>query len=180
MADYMPLGREWVLHRDPRLDAGFYTEPLGRRGRLPRALGPGWALVFAAGLAVYPQWFWARRRTRREILAAFRRARVEGRAQVYIVGLILVEEVHVVSDWARAPTLLGESPHRAYGEPVRAVIGEPLLLRPPLPISALRGEGLERRLERLARGRYRHGPLGPAGEVLDAVLEAHSRLEARS
>ena len=170
LAWYMPLGGEWVLHRDPRLDLGFYTEPLGRRGRLPRRLGPGWVLVFAAGLAVYPEGFWTGRRRGGEILSAYRRARAGGRAGVYIIGLLFVEEVLEVRDWSRAPGVLWESPHRLYGEPVRAVIGEPLLLEPPVPVSRLMDSWLAGRLEKLGRGRFRHGPLGPAGRVVEELL----------
>ncbi len=174
LAWYMPLGGEWPLHRDPRLDLGFYTEPLGSRGRLPSSLGRGWLLVFAAGLAEYPGGFWDERRRRAEILAAYREARLAGRARVYAVAVLDVERVVDVVDWGRAPPCLRVSPHAAVGEPARAVVGRAYTLDPPAPLEPPWGH-LAGRLERLARGRFRLGTLGDRSVVLD-WLSRRSRL----
>jgi len=169
MATFMPLGLEWVMHRDPRLDLGFYTEPLGRSGRLPRAVSRGWLLVLVSGLAVYPEGFWDRRRSRREVLKAFREAMGSSRGGVYIVALMEIEEVLEVRDWSRAPRELLQSPHSALGEPVRAVLGDVMLVTPPIPLDAIARGRLRERIERLARGRFRLGRLGDSSEVLELV-----------
>ena len=172
---FMPLGGEWVLHRDPRLDLrpAFYTEPLGRRGRTPSRLGPGDVLVFVAGLARYPRGFWLERRRRGEILRAFKEARSRGEASIYVVGLLFIEDVLVVRRWPPpgAPGSLALSPHAAVGEPARAFIGRGVSLEPPAPVEALAGAGLwaAGRLRALARGRFRAGSLGDAEDVLSAL-----------
>jgi hypothetical protein len=174
LVDFMPIGEEWPLHRDPRLDLGFYTEPLGRKSRVPRAATRGWLLVFVSGLAKYPRGFWSSRRSRREIRRAYGEAKRSAAAGVYIVGLLSVEEVLEVKDWenCRDPRIQF-SPHRLYSEPVRAFVGTSLLLTPPLPIETLKNSFLENRIESLSRGRYRIGPLGPAGPVHDIIMRIH-------
>jgi len=142
--NYMPLGRGWLLHNDPRLDMepGFYTDYYAPQGRLPRSpergLRPGDLLLFAAGLAQYPRGFWERRRRLTEILRAFREARERGGLGVYLVGGLRVEKVIDVSrtGWERALELapvLRYSPHlyRDGDRPV-AVVGEPLATGEPV------------------------------------------------
>ncbi len=171
LESYMPEGSLWVLHRDPRLDLGFYTEPLGRRGRLPRSrLRRGWLLVFASGLAVYPRGFWERPRRRGEVMRAFRDAVASGRAGVYAVAGLLVDEVVEVRSWNGAPGVLRESPHAAVGEPALAVLGRVLVPPEPMPLDPRLARGrLRARLGALRRGRFRLGPLGSVDEALDLL-----------
>ncbi len=179
IAWFMPLGGEWPLHRDPRLDAGFYTEPLGRRGRLPADANRGWLLAFASGLAEYPGSFWYERRGLGEIRRRFRKATVEGKTGVYIIALMEVERVVEVRDWAGAPEALWESPHRVYGEPVRAFLGRVEVLHPPIPLKTLESGALKPRIRVLERGRFRLGPLGPREEFLIELERALRRLGYR-
>ncbi len=145
LADYMPLDHEWLLHNDPRLDLGFYTDYYSPWGRIPRSpekeLRPGDIVAFAAGLAEYPRGFWARRRRLAEILRVFAEARSRGRTGVYLVGYIRVQRVVDVDKlgWEnvlhRYP-VLGFSPHllRPGDRPV-AVLGEPHVPEEPLPLA---------------------------------------------
>ncbi len=169
LAWYMPVGGEWRLHRDPRLDLGFYTEPLDpRRRRLPRRLGRGDVIVFAAGLAWFPEGFWSSRRRRREILSAFQGAR----RGVYAVALLRVEGVYEVTDWSVPPPVEGalESPHASYREPALLVHGRVEAIDPPAPLDpGLYPEPLRGRLRILERGRFRRGSLGDAG-LVEAAL----------
>ncbi len=145
--NYMPVGRVWLLHNDPRLDLepGFYTDYYAPQGRLPRSpersLRPGDLLLFAAGLAQYPQGFWERRRRLAEILRAFREARERGRLGVYLIGGLRVKKTIDVSrtGWERALELapvLRYSPHlyRDRDRPV-AVVGEPVAIGGPVPLA---------------------------------------------
>ncbi|MET1128705.1 MAG: hypothetical protein ABWW70_05255 [Thermoproteota archaeon] len=142
---FMPYDRRWMLHNDPRLDLGFYTDYFAPRGRLPRRLGvklgKGDVLGFVAGLAVYPEGFWERRRSLAEVRRAFRGAVAEGRAAVYVVGFIEVEAVVDISatGWSTLLSVypkLRESPHYAReGDAPVAVIGQGYLVEPPCPAS---------------------------------------------
>ncbi len=176
LSTYMPLGGEWPLHRDPRLDLGFYTEPLHPRGRMPRFAGKEWIIVFIAGLAVYPRGFWERRRRKAEIVREFRRSYARGLAGVYAVALLDVEAVLEVQDWRCAPKILGESPHRVYGEPVRAFIGRVAVIEPPAPVLSLPLAD-KSRIEALKRGRFRKGLLSYRRDLLDALVSAGFRVK---
>ena len=195
LVEYMPLEGGWTLHWDPRLDLGFYTDYYAPRGRLPHRpghrLNQGDVLAFMAGLAVYPEGFWERRRRKNDILRAFRRSVSEGRAGIYLVGLIRIRAVIDVSrtGWNHALTLhpqLRLSPHyhRPVDEPV-AVIGEGYLVEPPAPLSKPNG-ALARQppsplLEQLigsaaakavARGNYRRSRVVRVGfNRLQSLLE---------
>ncbi len=172
VAWFQPLGLEWPLHRDPRLDLGWYMDRWAPRGRLPRRLAGGGLLLFVAGLAVYPEGFWAERRSLSEIRRAFRGAVEAGRAGVYLVGLLEAWEALDVGreGWgrllARCPTG-AESPHYWTRDHwTVALLGRGFLVEPPLymgrPGSAseaarqlLGGEAAEA----LARGRFRRSRL---------------------
>jgi len=142
LADYMPAEEKWLLHNDPRLDLGFYTDYYSPQGRLPRspakALRPGDLVFFAAGLAGYPEGFWEKPRRRAEILRAFHEARKRARAGVYLVAALRIHAVIDVSrtGWRealrRAP-VLAQSPHRHRpGDAPVALLGE--TLEPPEPV----------------------------------------------
>lgn len=148
-------GRYMLLHNDPRLDAGFYTDYYAPGGRIPRKLSGGDVLLFAAGL-------------RLERCGKGRSCR-----GVYIVGGILVREVVNIAavGWREALERhpeLSLSPHywRHDDRPV-AVTGEGFTITPPLrvddgdggPSEAL-GELLGWEAARaFARGRFRRSRL---------------------
>ncbi len=135
---YMPTDMGWLLHRDPRLDLGFYMD---YSWRLSSSLARGDMLAFMAGLARYPEGFWERRRSYREIKKAFRESVRLKRAGIYLVGLLHVREVIGISrsgwDYAlRSHPQLSESPHyqRPDDKPI-AVVGRGYLVSPPAPLS---------------------------------------------
>ncbi len=147
LSQYYPveLGENPIVHRDPRLDKGFYTGYYAPKGRIPRRhgkrLGRGDYLVFIAGLARYPRGFWEKRRRLAEIHRAFTEARRRGLTGIYIVGYIVVEDIVDVNadGWSRVLekySFLKESPHyyRVNDKPV-AVIGKPVKTRPPIMIA---------------------------------------------
>jgi hypothetical protein len=148
LAAYME--KSYILHNDPRLDLGFYTGYHAPRGRLPRRLGEGDLVLFAAGLV--PE-------EHVERLGTARASRLYG--EVYIVGGLLVEDVVDVSalGWeealARHPQL-AMSPHywRLNDEPV-ALVGRGFTLTPPLKAGARGKGGLEptQQLRRLLGGK---------------------------
>lgn len=142
LSTYYPIeyGVEPLIHRDPRLDLGFYTGYYAPKGRLPKKndkkLGRGDYLLFMAGLARYPKDFWSTRRRLGEIRRVFRKLVREGRTGIYIVGGLRVVEVIDTSTtgWSKAVgeyPFLAESPHyyRLNDYPV-AVVGEPLKMNP--------------------------------------------------
>ncbi len=129
----------WILHNDPRIDRGFYTDT---GSRIPRELKRGDILFFAAGLAEYPRDFWNRRRTLSSIINAFNRAREEGKAGIYLVGGIVVKEVvHLDTneDWEKAISMhsyLRESPHfYRLNRSAIAIIGRGFTVSPPAPLT---------------------------------------------
>ncbi len=137
------------IHNDPRLDLGLYTDYYMPGGRLPsrpgKRLGRGDVLLFMAGLAQYPDEAWRRPRSLREQKRLFDEARRRGRAAVYLVGGIVVEEIVDTGlvGWEKAVRrhpVLACSPHyyRVMDEPV-AVLGRGFTLQPPPRISCGRG-----------------------------------------
>ncbi len=149
LADYYPIEmKDKPIHRDPRLDLGFYTGYYMPQGRLPKKPGkrlePGDHLVFMAGLAEYPPNYWDKPHTQREIIRTFRQiCRNPKRCGIYIVGGIIIKEIIniVETGWNNAITIhpdLKESPHyyRKNDHPV-AVIGKSYILNPPVRISSL-------------------------------------------
>ncbi len=165
-------GVQPLVHRDPRLDLGFYTGYYAPGGRLPKSsdkrLVEGDYLLFMAGLARYPEGFWGARRRLNEIKRIFQRLVHDGKTGIFIVGgLRVVEVVDVsVTGWSRVLEeypFLAESPHyyRFNDNPV-AVIGEPLQIT-PIKIADSRGKptmelikivGREHALK-IARNKYR-------------------------
>ena len=148
LADYYPVEmREKPIHRDPRLDLGFYTGyymPHGRQPKKPgKRLEPGDHLAFMAGLAEYPPNYWDKPHTHREIKRTFRQiCRNPKQCGVYIVGGIIIEEIVNIAEtgWKQAVAMypaLRESPHyyRIDDYPV-AVIGKTYQLNPPIRISS--------------------------------------------
>ncbi|WFO74896.1 hypothetical protein J4526_07440 [Desulfurococcaceae archaeon MEX13E-LK6-19] len=133
-----PLEWSWILHRDPRLDLGFYTDPRFNRVR------SGDIVLFVAGLAEYPRGFWGSRRwSIKEIRRVFTDSVRQGKAGIYVVGGIIVEKVLNISrlkdGWKKAleiAPILKYSPHYYHGNdyPV-ALIGKSFILEPPLPVS---------------------------------------------
>ncbi len=171
---YYPIeyGTRPLVHRDPRLDLGFYTGYYAPNGRLPKReekrLGEGDYLLFIAGLAMYPEDFWIMRRRLGEIRRVFRKLVREGKAGVFIVGGLRVIELIDTSatGWSEAIekySFLAESPHyyRVKDYPV-AVVGEPLIIdpimiadstgKPTRKLVALIGE---ERARSIARNNYR-------------------------
>ncbi|RUM47831.1 MAG: hypothetical protein DSY37_01310 [Hyperthermus sp.] len=168
LSHFMPRGGEWLIHNDPRLDLGFYTDYYAPRGRLPRRpghrLSKGDVIGFAAGLAYYGDGFWETRRSMYEIRMEFKSAVKEGRAAIYLVGFIKVARIVDVGSvgWERAVRefpQLRESPHLLGAvegggdEGTIAVIGEGYIVRPPAPLSTptdrLERQPPSRLLERL-------------------------------
>ncbi len=140
LAHYMPVGGEWPMHNDPRLDLGFYTDRFAPHGRLPRSLEPGDVIGFVAGLAVYPQGFWERRRRRSEILRAFRESVSRRRVGLYLIALLEVEKLvdTLTVGWENALKMipaLRESPHYHVGDPAVAVVGRFVMPREPVPLA---------------------------------------------
>jgi len=193
LLDFLPVDRWWLLHNDPRLDLGFYTDYYAPRGRLPRSLAGGDVVGFVAGLAVYPEGFWSRRRSLPEIRRALHLAAGKERAAVHLVGFLEVEEVvdTARTGWgrllARHPQLRS-SPHYArHDDYPTAVIGRGYLVYPPAPLSEprpwLARQPPSRLLARmlgeeaawaLARGNYRRSRLArlDAGELREVLEEA--------
>lgn len=133
-----PIEYKWVLHRDPRIDLGFYTDSRFARARSDDIL------LFTAGLAEYPNGFWGQRRwSIREIRRVFLDSVRKGKAGVYVVGGIVVEKVLDISrlkrGWREAvekTPMLKYSPHYHRGHDLpRAFLGKGFTLKPPLPIS---------------------------------------------
>ncbi len=173
-----------VLHNDPRLDLGFLTDRPAPRGRIPRGLGPGDLVLFAAGLS--------RRPAQGPLLRRLLRV---GEAGIYIVAGLLVREVVDVGGkgWPaaiREHPELAESPHywrRPRDHPV-ALIGEAFTVKPPIPASKPRSPSQpSRELElllgreiasKLARGRYRRTRLLPleASTILSTMEELGYRI----
>ncbi|KSW12156.1 hypothetical protein CF15_05175 [Pyrodictium occultum] len=137
---------------------------------------------------MYAEGFWSRPRSLGEIRRAFRRAAAEGRAGVYLVGLLEVREILDASEQGWAAILqrhpeLRHSPHLLRpGDRPAAVTGRGLLVHPPAPLSepgpgpqAQRPARLLQRLlgasaaEALARGRYRRSRI--VDRSLDEVAE---------
>ena len=196
IAHYQPLGLEWLLHRDPRLGPGFYTDYWAPRGRIPHALRGGGLILFAAGLTVYPEGFWERRRTLGEIRREHRRAWREGRTGIYLVAVLAAERVVDVAatGWdaaVKAVPALRLSPHYARtlagaaDEPA-ALIGQGFLVKPPLPlgrpgqasVEAKRLLGAEE-AEATARGNWRRSRVLrlSLGEVRERLSEMGHTLE---
>ncbi len=152
LSDYYPVElRGKPIHRDPRLDLGFYTGyymgPPGH-GRLPKnpdkGLGRGDLLLFMAGLATYPEEPWGKGFTLPMVKRVLRKTCRMGGCGVYIVGGIIVEHIvdTSVAGWNRAISehpVLEQSPHyyRISGDgrdhPV-AVVGRGFQLDRPLLI----------------------------------------------
>lgn len=174
LSAYYPMeyGVQPLVHRDPRLDLGFYTGYYAPGGRLPKSndkrLGEGDYLLFMAGLARYPRSFWNTRRRLGEIKRVFRKLVREGRTGIFIVGGLRVTRVVDVSvdGWDRVLEeypFLAESPHyyRFNDHPV-AVIGKPLSIDPVM-IADSAGKPTRKLVEligreyayRVARNNYR-------------------------
>jgi hypothetical protein len=137
------------IHRDPRLDLGFYTGYYMPRGRLPvkndKRLGRDDLLLFMAGLCRYDEDLWGRGYGLSYFKKVFRRVYRSGFCGIYIVGGIIVEDVIDVSiygwrDIIGSYPFLKYSPHyyRVGDEPV-AVIGSGFKLVKPLLIGFRRG-----------------------------------------
>ncbi len=139
----------WILHNDPRIDRGFYTDT---GSRIPKDLKRGDILFFAAGLAEYPRGFWDKRRTLSSIISTFNRAKDEGKTGIYLVGGIIVKEVvHLDTDedWEKAISMhsyLRESPHfYRVNRSAIAIIGRGFTVSPPAPLTTpRRGSSLGR------------------------------------
>ncbi len=137
------------IHRDPRLDLGFYTGYYMPHGRLPvkddKRLGRGDLLLFMAGLCKYNENLWGGRYSLSRFRSVFRRVYRSGFCGIYIVGGIIVEDIVDVSvyGWENIISsypFLKYSPHyyRVGDEPV-AVIGSGFKLVKPLLIGFRRG-----------------------------------------
>ncbi len=133
-----------TVHNDPRPDLGFYTGYYMPRGRVPhrepKKLRRGDILLFMAGLAEYPEDTWRIARSVRDVQKILTGLKREGKAGIYIVSGLVVEEVLDISQtgWNRALKKypqLRYSPHyyRRGDKPV-AVIGRGFYLNPPLMI----------------------------------------------
>ncbi len=166
-SDFMPSDRYWVLHNDPNLYLGFYTDHPAPTGRIPSGLGEGDIVLFIAGLAVYPRGFWSKRRSFAEIVRAYRKARAGGLTGVYIVGWLVVENRIDVSrtGWSQAieaePVLLHSPHYWAEDQRTVALTGKGSVLQPPLRIDKEPGASLIKRVlgsgvfAKLAKNRFR-------------------------
>ncbi len=176
-----------LVHRDPRLDLGFYTGYYAPKGRLPKREGKklsrGDYLLFMAGLAMYPKVFWSRRRKLSEIKNIFRKLVREGKAGVFIVGGLRVIELIDTSATGWSSVLdyypfLAESPHyyRVNDYPV-AVVGESLNIN-PLMIADSTGKPTEKLIaligeeyaRRIARNNYRKSSVIRVNENFEEKL----------
>ncbi len=140
LSRYYPIewGSKVIVHNDPRPDLGFYTGHFAPKGRIPRRLGVGDYVLFIAGLARYPEDFWWRRRSRCEIVRAFRKSLKNGWAGIYIVAYIKIHDIVEVGFWnnivERYPQLR-YSPHYYWvnhNYRTVAVIGESSYISPPV------------------------------------------------
>ncbi len=140
LSRYYPIewGSKVIVHNDPRPDLGFYTGHFAPKGRIPRRLGIGDYVLFIAGLARYPEGFWWRRRSKREIVRTFRLSLRNGLAGIYIVAYIKIHDIVEVWSWnsvvERYPQLR-YSPHYYWVNKEHrtvAVIGESSYVDPPI------------------------------------------------
>jgi len=129
-----------VVHNDPRLDLGFYTEEL-RGARLPRKkLKPRDIVLFMSVLAEYPDEIWySSRVSMRKLLSLLRR---EGKIGVYLIGGIVVEKKVAIqndmwSELVKAYPILAYSPHyyRVEARDTFAILGKGFRIEPPLKIA---------------------------------------------
>lgn len=146
LSSFYPLEhRNNPLHNDPRLDLGFYTGYYMPKGRIPhraeKRLGENDLLLFMAGLARYPENFWSKSRSLREIKKAFRESVRRGKSGIFIIGGIIVREIIDISEtgWGimiKKYPVIKHSPHyyRRNDYPV-AVIGKGFFLKKPFRIS---------------------------------------------
>lgn len=131
-----------IIHNDPRIDLGFYTEEYRGR-RLPkRKLKKGDLVLFMSGLAEYPDKIWYYRST--SISRVLRDLKREGKVGIYLIGGLFVEKtVRIKSDeWSEVierNQVLMYSPHyyRLEDRDAFAVIGRGFYINPPLRIAKL-------------------------------------------
>ena len=90
---------------------------------------------------MYPEGFWSKRRTLSEIRRGFRQVVDSGKAAIYLVGFLEVEEVvdTARTGWDylldRHPQLKHSPHHARDGDYPVAVIGRGYLVHPPAPLS---------------------------------------------
>ncbi len=193
---YYPVeDRGRPIHRDPRLDLGFYTGyymgPPGY-GRLPKKpskrLGPGDLLLFMAGLAKYPEKLWASRFTRGLIRRIHRETCSRGLCGVYIVGGIIIEEVIDISvtGWDQALKIYPQlyySPHyyRSGSDHPVAVVGKGFKLGKPLLIGYGKNKPHKNLVELIgyrdaymvSRNNYRRSSVLSMGSVEEYIEKIH-------